>query len=77
MKRQQKEQELAGATDKNRKFALLLQEDIQARKPISPTGQVYLLPHFIQLLSNLICIVYLKKGDVCIRMRCWKKIVTT
>src|ERR1700730_15310109 len=52
--------EFTGATDKNRKFVSLLQEDAQAHKPISPTGQVYLLPITFGF-TQFVCIFYLLK----------------
>ena len=61
---------LTGPTGKSRKFVLSL----QATYPASAVRSEYTYyPIIIRVWFINYVLYYLKKGDVCIRMRCWKK----
>jgi hypothetical protein len=61
---------LTGPTGKSRKFVLSLQATYPA-SAVRPEYTYY--PIIIRDWFNQLSIVLSKKGDVCIRMRCWKK----
>ena len=43
--------------------------------PVKRLTNTYYSHYFCYLLLIWCCILLFKKGDVCIRMRCWKKVI--